>query len=286
MQTHDEVMALLAKHGFDLPRATVEALARPALQLVPSRVEPDSHPIGATMLSCYADVPPDFDWPEFDDEPMMPLAQISLAEVAALDWLGDALPSTGWLVFFMPLEDLPYALDKEDAEKFKVAYFDAPVESLVRRNGIEDAPEIPFCRVDMVPSLHLPHPSDGVLGEALGLPDDYDEEAWDAAMDEVRGHTPGHWLFGHPHPIQSHVRAAAMAAAVKLLDRAGVDLQDKAAAREAEKLWQLLLQLDEDEEPDGPKYVFEDDGRAHFMIHQDDLKRHDFSGVWMHVEFC
>ncbi|MBM3489952.1 MAG: DUF1963 domain-containing protein [Alphaproteobacteria bacterium] len=79
------------------------ALARPAIELLPTALmaEPE-----ATGLSCFGgrpDLPEEIDWPLDVSEPLIFLAQLNLAELAPHD-RQHRLPPTGMLWFFASLD--------------------------------------------------------------------------------------------------------------------------------------------------------------------------------------
>src|SRR5690606_8079579 len=77
-----------------------EALARPALWLIPKRVDERKLALGRTKLGGHPDLPAEAKWPRAKREPLTFLAQIDLAEVSPLLPAG-ALPRAGLLALFM-----------------------------------------------------------------------------------------------------------------------------------------------------------------------------------------
>lgn len=63
------------------------------------RVDGKPVPPNKSRLAGIPDLPPDFDWPEFEDEPLKFIAQFNLEDVAPYDTF-EQLPKTGMLSFF------------------------------------------------------------------------------------------------------------------------------------------------------------------------------------------
>jgi uncharacterized protein YwqG len=94
-----------------------------------------------------------------------------------------------------------------------------------------------------------------------------------------------HMLFGHPVEIQSPMEVMCQ------LCFHGFDLTDYNAnfnpetfhLKEGVQDWQLLLQLDSDDNLD---WMWGDSGMLYFWIRKQDLEKEDFSNVWCEMQCC
>jgi len=90
------------------------------------RVELEDILYGASRMAGSPDLPPNFEWPEYEDEPLNFIAQFNLEHVALYDTF-EQLPKTGMLSFFHhELGTVP-----EDSSAWRVCLH--PLEGLVRR---------------------------------------------------------------------------------------------------------------------------------------------------------
>jgi hypothetical protein len=133
-----------------------EALARPALWLIPKRVDERKLGLGLTKLGGHPDLPAAAKWPRAKREPLTFLAQIDLAEVSPQLPAG-ALPSAGLLALFIGNDPDGPAGYCEVAK----AIFTPPGTPVVRREVPEDFTDLIYqaATVRLHPTLSLPSPT-------------------------------------------------------------------------------------------------------------------------------
>jgi uncharacterized protein YwqG len=253
-------------------------------RIVATRSALDALAIGESRFGGVPDVPGDFVWPTHDGRRLSFLAQLDLAGVASSD-----LPPTGWLVFFYDAEQQPWGFDPKDAGGARVFYVDAPRDTLVRRSQLStDDGGFQPCSLSLSAVIDLPDLWDSVVAHAEL--DDDQEEAYLAARNDLAGmpESPAdedilyHHLLGHPQLVQDDMRGECELASNGIYcgdpgayqgERAK-ELLSRAAAE-----WQLLLQLDSDE--DGPGWMWGDTGRVYFWIRRADLIARGFDRAWL-----
>lgn len=305
--TEDQIRRTILASPFAAHVETLMAGGQPALRLHAERIALDELALGASRLGGVPDLPPGTIWPCNGEWPLEMIAQINLSDAAGCFHLPD-LPANGWLVFFY--EDhkfTPFTRSRPEGWRpCQIIYFDGAVDGLVR---LDPPPRPPRKRgwigrlLFGPPKPHLHYePCTIRLERKFQLVHDEDEEASDRAdvggEDEARwlahekmwesiGHwslgdrsgEPRHSLRGNASPIQGPMRREAEETArdLGLLETGG----DSAEERQSD--WELLLEIDSDE--DGPGWMWGDVGRLYFWIRRQDLAVRDFSKV-SSIEQC
>ncbi len=91
--------------GFSRVRRELENLILPAVQLCDTRCEDETIGIGKSKLGGRPDLRDAANWPATrEGRPLAFIAQISLRDVAELDWVRPDLPEDGILSFFTTLK--------------------------------------------------------------------------------------------------------------------------------------------------------------------------------------
>lgn len=231
-------------------------LVRPALRLRTEPVESlDEIPLGATHMGGQPDLPHDIAWPQNGRRAMEFLAQIDLAEAAAV-YLPPDLPTTGSLALFCDLEGNSWGLN-HDPKGWKVLYFSSDDAPLERRDAPAAVAGLDPCSVQFEPEYCLPDAVDLVRTFGTGS-DDEKDAAWDYLDEHLDPYedAPYHRIGGYPMLVQS-------------------DLGEHAG--------QFLLQIDSDE--DGPGWMWGDAGRLFFWVTPKALKTRDFGAVRCACEY-
>lgn len=256
--------------------AILELLMKPTILLRPTaQIE---HPVGASKIGGKPDLPPEWDWPEWQGRPLAFLAQFRMEEFASVD-IENLLPHSGMLYFFYEAEEQPWGIDREDFGSWRVLYYDSSLNSLRRRLPPQTLPEeCQFEEILVSPELFytLPFELDELeqlapeiqLGEELC--DEYREIVYETPpLDTVAA---WHWMLGYHAAIQD-----ASNASVLQVFR-GMDWEE--AYKQASEMI-LLLQLDTD---DRTGMMWGDAGRLYFWIHRDDLAARRFDEVLMELQ--
>ncbi|MDR0965354.1 MAG: DUF1963 domain-containing protein [Myxococcales bacterium] len=265
---------------------TLAALAERSWRITATRTQMSAIELGQSRFGGRPDVPADFLWPTRDGRPLSFLAQLDLVEIAA-----PALPSRGWLLFFYDVEEQPWGSKPEDAAGSRVVYVDVAREALVRRSHPTDEIDAEFqpCSLAFAEAIDLPDPYDSVV-ERAGVDIAYEQtEYYGAVLDELAGNETSsvddygvhHHLLGNPQLIQNDMRAECeqMAMASNPTTRSLPKARVKESMKRAPDEWQLLLQLDSDD--DGPEWMWGDSGRIYFWIRRTDLAARAFDKTWL-----
>ncbi|MGG5259537.1 YwqG family protein [Phycicoccus avicenniae] len=213
--------------------------------------------------------------------PLSFVAQVDLAQVAATGETHPELPTTGRLLFFYDLLEMPWGFAPGDAVGSRVLHDDTDVGALVRRDPPADlvalGSEGVLPEVVLRPraTLTAPPPGAGVLE---GLLPDHDAEAYHewsmTAMDEPGWDT--HQVGGWPHQVQGDMQleCALVSAGHSTGDgRAFEDPVVRAAAEEEAPEWVLVLQVASD---DDRGFMWGDSGFLYVWMRRKDLRERAF----------
>lgn len=254
--------------------ARMEPLKRPALHLVGTNRDVRSRIGGAP------DLPENFQWPQWNDEPLAFLVQIDLAEIGRQSVLPD-LPVNGLLYFFYDQEQSTWGFDPADKGSWKVFHSDSaarlkrtdPPAGLLQHGRFGEK-RIEFRTVTTYPGI------DRISEQVLNMSD----ETWDE-VDELQARDfaglPRHQLGGLPNPVQNDDMERECQFASNGINVGGPEgyASPEAKALEAGAAdWVLLLQLDTD---DDIGMMWGDVGTLYFWIREQDLKAGEFSRCWM-----
>ena len=263
----------LAAVAHDLDR-----VARPALRLAAAPTDLAQLAPGATRFGGLPDVPASFVWPSWHDAPMAFLAQFDLAAVAQAS-AHTGLPATGALLFFYDAQAQTYGADPADRGGWLVFYAPGDPRQLARAAappGLAASAQLPACAVTWTPERSLPPPETApVLG--LRWPDAtlarYEALLGEAETDAER-RQPHHRLLGYPDQLQDELLTQAALVSHGITDP---DAKGAAQVRAHARDWQLLLQLDSDEQA-GMRWGSA--GMLDFLIPQRALRASTFDATW------
>jgi hypothetical protein len=234
--------------------------ARPALQLVArdDAAEQDGHAI--SKLGGRPDLPADFEWPVFHDEPLDFLAQIRLDEVAALDpSLG--LPETGLLSFFYSAEQ-PWGIKESDIYAGRV-YFH-PLSTATPSVQAKAQGVLPL-RFSKFESPGIDRSTQTTLWDLeKGVPEK-DRRRYNDLLSSITPEDDRHQLMGHPVLIQNEMHGDLETAA-------------RAYALPEDTEWTLLLQLWSEPRLE---WCWGDAGALYFWIPTEDLAQQRFDRTWV-----
>ncbi len=269
----DQILSLIQKSGLTRITDDITSLLRYTINIKTSSIDEAELPLGSSKIGGLPDLPPEIDWPEWDEQPLPLIAQIRLADIASYDRSGE-LPHTGMLYFFFNEE----ALDTYPPARssWRVLHYDGDSAYLQRQVvSSEEQPIYPACVVEFSTLLTLP-PLESLYLERLGLSyDAYRPEASREQKREVDAYeklleqleatqksaSPYHQLLGHPYQVQGD-----------LLLECQRDTHSEGDPTD----WRLLLQVDSD---DNAHMMWGDVGVLYFYIPQSALITHDFAQV-------
>lgn len=254
-------------------------------------------PVGSSKLGGKPDLPPDFEWPEFEGStwgcesklrPLSFLVQINLKDVAAYDTEG-LLPSAGLLSFFYECETMLWGYDPKDHGCARVFWFPEETE-LVSTDfpaTLEEDMILPECSISFVPQAILPDYDSLVEGmniDELCNWDDYEEflEELDCDPDEQGSIMK---LLGYPdviqHPMEIECETVTRGYSTgSPKDYQKVTKEENEDIREKSKDWILLFQMGTVETGDY-ELMFGDCGYIYFWIRKEDLLARRFDRIWL-----
>lgn len=259
----------------------LERLLKPAIFLRTAPAE-QPLPIGASKLGGAPDLPPDFEWPQWNAKLLSFLAQIRLNELAPYD-VENLLPHSGMLYFFYEAEELPWGGNTDDAGAWRVIWYDGDLAHLRPTPLPSELCElcrfreqsIQFETIETLPMAYTEELE--LLAPELTLTDEEKDQFFTLAdtlipLDDLD--SKRHWMLGYHWPIQSAANAEFFCCVQGLT-------WIEALARSQELT--LLLQLDTDDDAD---MCWGDAGTLYFWIPQDALAARQFDKVWMIMQCC
>lgn len=257
----------------------IDRLAQAAIRLGSHTADDAQLPIGASKLGGAPDLPPEVAWPAWKNVSMSFVGQLQLADVRPFD-AERRLPATGLLLFFYDAQQHTYGADPADRGGWQVRLIAGSQPQLQRATPPADLPAagrfrpcaLTFSRLATLPQrpeVLLPQ-LDWTSAERQ-LYDDF-------AATLLKGTdptAPRHQLFGHPDTLQDdmHLQCALAANGIS-------DINDPRAAALAKTApdWQLLLQVDSDEQA-GMRWGSA--GMLYYWIEHSALRRAAMDKSWL-----
>ena len=257
----EQALGLIHSSELSAPsQALVTSLLAPTILIQRERTDAPI-PLGASRIGGDPDLPIFGRWPSYERLPMMFVAQINLGEVAASVPM-ESLPSAGQLYLFADVQS-------GDMEPECFQFIASKGRWLRRCAGPPwETEKLPPCRLTFHPSWDLPDARDPMIaGTALA---GTEAEAYQSLLQRIRGGDEHyrHQLLGYPRSVQPTTREEVNAYRFHRRDGEAPALSVEQARR-----WQVLLQLDSDEGPDGPEISWGDLGTLTVWTFEDDLKK-------------
>lgn len=215
-------------------------------------------------------------WPTWNDEPLAFLCQINLASVNKLD-VDHFLPSSGLLSFFYVADQSTWGFDPKDRGSWSVLYFaDTELYRTPWPEDLDGEAHYTTCSLDFGNGVTIPGWETKAVDE-LNLSDEEQDRLFEFA--DSLGDAEHH-LLGHPQEIQGAMQLECQLASNGLYcgDESGYNDPRADELKSGESDWQLLLQIDSDDNAD---WMWGDCGRLYFWITSEDMKLHNFSNCWM-----
>jgi uncharacterized protein YwqG len=280
MRSIEEMRAAFSRAGLSHHADALLHIARFATRIQAIPCDMQQVPTGASRFGGDPDLPPDFEWPSYEGKAHEFLAQIDLSSLPRP--LSNELPESGWLVFFYEVESMKWGFDPIDRGCALVRFI-PPTVQLRRRSRPVRNEENPAraCALSFTPMIDAVDWCDE-LCDALKL-SKAEKDAYFAFLEEDQTTEMYHHLLGHPQIVQNGMRQECQLAANGIYCGGGT--LDASESEQGARLvegwpdWELLLQLDSDE--DGPGWMWGDSGRIYFWIRRDDLRARRFEDVWL-----
>ena len=281
----DEVLRLVDECGLTRVKAQIEGHILPAIRVETQPIAEDRMPVGASKIGGCPDLPEGVAWPAWNGVPLSFLAQVRLEDVAALD-AEHVLPESGLLLFFYDPYQEAWGFDPKDKGRSRVLY--AAAAEPLRRAAVPpvmvDGGRFNPCSVGFSSILTIP---DSGSRQAVAMklkytsPDDPAEQGQyfnlHERMKEAQKAASGHWLLGHPDPVQNEMQLECQLVTNGIYcgdatrDPRSKDLEEGADD------WRLLFQVDTD---DNAAMMWGDLGKVYFWIRRQDLAARAFDRTW------
>jgi len=273
------MQAALANAALPQLAKSIDLLSQPSIRLYTTPVEDAALRIGASRIGGLPDLPASTNWPEWKGKPQSFIAQIRLDEVHQYDTNG-LLPPQGMLWFFYDATQQTFGDSPADSGGWRVLFMDGdlsklqrvsapaqlPTESRFRACSIKFAGEMTLTQQ---PELEIPQLNWSqaeqkqyeTLLSTLSVPDD-----------RTKVH---HRLLGFPDTIQDDMRQQCQLASNGVTDPNDPRI---AALTKGAMDWQLLLQIDSDEQT-GMRWG--NSGMLYYWLKRADLQARHFERAWL-----
>ena len=248
-------------------------------------------PIGGSKFGGNPHLPKDFSWYTYEGEsfegvtanrPLSFLAQINLAETAALDQ-DHCLPSEGMLYFFYELETMFWGFDPKNKGCARVYYYDGSVENLVETPLPEQLQYVfPEKKILFDSALDLPDFSEFYEHHCQCDWDHYDQQRALFGYREPEEESVSK-LLGYANIIQNDMLLECEQVTNGIYCGSGpVEMDEAQAVKlfEQSKDWTLLFQMSTVAGKDF-ELMFGDCGNIYFYIKKQDLQEKRFDRVWL-----
>jgi len=256
-------------------RSKIDTLTRPALHLVQAGNETFSRLGGLPV------VPADFVWPQWKEQPLAFLGQLSMAELAPSFPPDLLLARTGYLYFFYDQRQSTWGFDPEDRGSWRVIYVEGdPRDFVSAAKPVGLSEEVsPQKHLAGIPIRTFPGWFDDSIG-ALKLNESLMDGYFEMAS-AAYGGKPMHQMGGVAQAVQSNdmdLQCQLVSHGIYCGDPSGYNDPRVAGLEAGASDWHLLLQIDSDEEAG---MMWGDVGILFFWIKKEDLRNRNFDAVWM-----
>jgi uncharacterized protein YwqG len=279
----EELTSKLESAGLAEHAGAIRKLARPSVRIEGCRRNQDTLTIGASRFGGVPDLPPDFVWPHYEGRPLAFLCQLNLSEMPRT---AGQMPHAGFLAFFYETESMKWGFAPGDRGCSHVAFFTTPSAELTRTSTPHASPLVETfhsCSLQFETRIDLPDREDLIFEPLDAQLSDESRDAYHALTSASHGETYHH-IFGHAQLIQSDMRLECALASNGVDAGTPEGFQGSESRRPGAVDWELLLQIDTDEE--GPGWMWGDVGRLYFWLRKDDLVARRFEKAWLVLQCC
>ncbi len=274
--TTDSVKTLLDKHNLGRYWKYFQPLLRSEIRIYTEPKAEDEIKLGQSKIGGLPDLPSNVEWFKEDNGKSLSfVAQINCSGLKKFDQYIQ-LPDSGIIYFFYSAEQEAWGFDIKDKDKFKV-YYSASTDNLVRKKAPADLEEYYIyksCIVKYKNAVSLPSWDNDSIYNKLT------EKDRDIYFDLARKNNMNK-LFGYADDIQGEMELECQLVTNGLYcgDATGYEDPRRPELEKGMKDWQLLLQVDSEEDKTG--MMWGDAGRLYFWIKKQDLKNLDFDKSWL-----
>ena len=256
----------------------LEPKLKNSIHITPKITNEESIDIGKSKIGGSPDLPKDFEWFEFKENPMSFLAQINLSVISDYD-IDNKLPNNGILYFFYDSEQNVWGFDPKDKAGSKVFFYDGEVSELERKekpNNLDEYSYFNSCSLDFKSSINMLDYQSSLMDdftledEEKGNYEDLIEEIYE---DEIFK------LLGHSNNVQGgmELECELVTNGIYCGGPEGYQNPKRKKLEENKGLWNLLFQMDSSDDIGA---MWGDCGRIYYWIRENDLKERKFENSW------
>lgn len=278
----EELKTKLEEVGLSRVSEQLISLAKMSIRFTTEKSSDDVIPVGASKIGGFPDLPNNHPYPKWKNVPLSFLAQINLSDISIFS-TASVLPSSGVLSFFYSATQETWGFDPKDKGSWQIYYF-ADMTNLQRTEIPNDIPEEGYyssCSLFFFEELTL-LPWESIVFENLYLTKE-ERDIYIDLLDQIysNGNDLINRILGYPDQIQGDMQLECQLASNGLYCGDGTGYEDpRRKELEPDSVnWQLLFQLDSEEENAG--MCWGDVGRVYFWIYQKELINKDFDKTWM-----
>jgi uncharacterized protein YwqG len=281
VRTEDDLKARFENSGILKHWDFFKSHLRNEILAKPRTVNEDELTLGQSKIGGQPDLPKNIEWFKEDNGKRLSfIGQINLSEVTEFDRY-KSLPSQGLLYFFYSAKADAWGFDIKDKDKFKVFYYDGPLEELQRKEFPADLVESSRykpCKLSFQSSVSLPNWGQDYVSKQLNKKeiDKYLE-----ATEYLNINVEQNKLLGHSDNIQGPMELQCQLVTNGLYcgDETGYNDPKAKELKKGADDWILLFQVDSNYEESG--MIWGDAGMLYFWIRKDDLKNKRFDKCWL-----
>ncbi len=273
------VQNALTSAGLSRLSKDLDEVSMASIRLYTTAVDEFLLAVGASKIGGVPDLPPGVSWPQWKGLPQSFIAQIRMDDVRPYDTNG-VLPKSGMLWFFYDAQQQTFGADPADKGGWQVIFKDGDLKGLQRTQAPAQLPaasQFKACTITFAsemtlsqqPKLEIPNLdwTDAEQKQYENLLSTFPD-----AADRAMAH---HRLLGHPDTIQDDMRLEC-----QLASHGVTDVNNPQAAELSKDAmdWQLLLQVDSDEQV-GMEWG--NTGMLYYWIKKADLQACRFDRTWL-----
>jgi uncharacterized protein YwqG len=293
----DTLKSKISEAGLGGVAERILELVRPCYRIGRVLTPDEGIPIGSSRFGGSPDVSAGFTWPHVSGsgkaEPMEFVGQIRLSDLP--EPVPESLPRDGLLSFFTRWSEAsvfycPAGTPLQRATGPNPLVAPAPSGFVKRflaelKRNPDPRQTYRSCALAFAHGLSLPDGSSSII-EQMKLSRVDSESYSELVLDPPSGGTAGektqHRMFGYASPVQNEMELECD------FVRRNEEVQWNSSPERfisATRDWVLLLQVDTDDYPDGPGWMWGDAGMVYFWIHREDLAARAFDKV-ICIEQC
>ncbi|WP_107785368.1 YwqG family protein [Campylobacter concisus] len=264
------------ERGLDELFMLLSPLARNAIRIDTQAKNDDDIAVGASKFGGSPDLPDGLSWPSNENGALSFVAQINFAEASKFD-IDSLLPKSGMLYLFYDRNLRVWGYDPANKKGFAVIFSEVAKDQLARQNMDSGNFTFGARSLSFRNELNLPSLQSSIVPFSK-----ISEAEWEAYHEviEPSWQAKENKLLGHSDNVQDgmELECELVANGLSCGDGSAYHHPRIAEFEKNSAQWQLLLQIDSDDEGD---MDWDGEGRVYLWIKRDDLAVRDFSKTWL-----